>query len=270
VRAAGGFTLIEVLVAVVITAVVMSTLFGVYGQTLETSRSVSAASGEDQTARLLLGQIADDLDSLRYVAPKDVRPEAGPGRSGRAGRTARQDVPTEFIGLEPDAKGDSSVLLAFTTASSLTFTGDYPSRRLARVGYVLEKGAAPGLYRVFRTEMPCAQLELPEEGEDRTEVRDKDGVPAGIALGLAAEGRIELADSVRGLFVAYLDERGKAVPAWSSADRERLAKESTGTGTPKDELPKPLPRLVRITLVLAGAGGRDRLFERTVLIPAAL
>ena len=61
-----GFTLLEILIAIAILALVVSSLYGAYSGTMETTEMVESARDIDQAARLALMQMVDDFSSLYY------------------------------------------------------------------------------------------------------------------------------------------------------------------------------------------------------------
>lgn len=67
-----GFTLIEVLLAVAILAIIMVMVYGSFDQTSRLSAHVDAASEQYRTARLALAKISDELMSTYYFDDDDA------------------------------------------------------------------------------------------------------------------------------------------------------------------------------------------------------
>jgi type II secretion system protein J len=146
-----GFTLLEVLVALCILAVVFSALYGTYSGTVESCERVEAAREREQAGRLALMHITDDLKSVYY------RPFQGD----------EEFSPYRFQG------GTGAAIVAFAATASLGFPGAFPSLAVNRIGYLLEPqpNGEPG-YRLLRQETPFA--DLPGQGtERRVEVADR-------------------------------------------------------------------------------------------------
>ena len=196
---AGGFTLLEILIAVAILALVVSSLYGAYSGTLETTEMVESIRDVDQVARLTLMQMADDFKSLYYQKAQ------GEG----------EESPYSFGG-GMEGEGEGGAIVEFATTSHLGFDLTFPSQRINRVSYVLEKQPDnEKLYRLVRKELPFA------------------GLP-----GERQEVEIEIADEVESLTLTYFNEDGQTFPQWDS--------EAEGL----------LPRLVEIRLQLAGDKSR--------------
>jgi type II secretion system protein J len=205
-----GFTLLEILIAVAILALVMSSLYGAYSGTLETTEMVESARDVDQVARLALRQMVDDFSALYY----------------RKAEGENENSPFRFQG-GMDAEGEGGTVVQFASTCHLGFDVSFPSLRINRVSYVLEKQADnQRYYRLVRMELPFVDLSGERE-----------------------ETAVELADTVESLTLTYLNEDGETLSQWDSK-----AEETEGL----------LPRLVHIRLQLAGE--KSRVFATTVAI----
>jgi len=208
-----GFTLLEIVIAVAILAVVFTGLYSAYSSTLDTTEAVESERDVEQAARLGLMRIADDLASLYYreVEGGDAEPS-----------------PYRFEGADTEALDEGGTVLEFTTTGSLDFSMVFPSLRINRVSYALEKKAdSESHYRLVRRELPFADLG-----------------------GAGQESVIEVMEGVEAFSVSYFDEEGQVQPQW---DSEAPASETV------------LPRLVQVRLQLAAA--KSRLFTTTVALP---
>jgi general secretion pathway protein J len=205
-----GFTLLEILIAIAILALVVTSLYGAYSGTIETTEKVERLRDIDQTARLVLMQMADDLKSLYYQKTEsDV-----------------EESPFRFSG-GMEAEGEEGTVVEFASTSHLGFDLNFPSLRINRVRYVLEKESDNERYhKLVRIETPFA--DLPGERE---------------------ESSVELADSVESLTLNYLQADGQSFSQWDTR-----AKETEG-------LP---PRLVNIRLQMAE--DKSRIFTTSVAL----
>jgi type II secretion system protein J len=195
----GGFTLIEILIAIAILALVVSSLYGAYSGTLDTTEMVESMRDVDQVARLALMQMVDDFKSLYYQKAQ------GEG----------EESPYSFDGVT-EVEGEGGTIVAFATTSHLDFDMTFPSHRINRVSYVLEKQPDnEKLYRLVRNEIPFA--DLPGERQEIV---------------------VEIADGVESLSLNYLDEDGQQFSQWDSKTEGLL------------------PRLVQIRLQMAGEKSR--------------
>ena len=194
-----GFTLIEILIAIAILALVVSSLYGAYSGTLDTTEMVESIRDVDQVARLALMQMVDDFKGLYYQKAQGEDTES----------------PYSFGGVM-EAEGEGGPIVAFATTSRLDFDMTFPSQRINRVSYIMEKQPDnEKLYRLVRKELPFADLP-----------------------GERAEISVEIADGVESLSLTYFNEDGQQFSQWDSK-AEGL-----------------LPRLVYIRLKMAGDKSR--------------
>jgi hypothetical protein len=188
----------------------MSSLYGAYSGTLATTEMVESARDVDQVARLALMQMVDDFSALYY----------------RKAEGENENSPFRFQG-GMDAEGEGGTVVQFASTCHLGFDVSFPSLRINRVSYVLEKQADnQRYYRLVRMELPFVDLSGERE-----------------------ETAVELADTVESLTLTYLNEDGETLSQWDSK-----AEETEGL----------LPRLVHIRLQLAGE--KSRVFATTVAI----
>jgi type II secretion system protein J len=176
-----GFTLLEILIAIAILALVVSSLYGAYSGTMETTEMVESARDIDQAARLTLMQMVDDFSSLYY---KKVEGE-------------NEDSPFRFQGgMDTDSEGGTVV--QFASTAHLGFDGSFPNLRINRVSYVLEKqDDNQRYYKLVRMELPFVDLSGERE-----------------------ETAVELADTVESLTIIYLNEDGETLSQWDSKAEE--------------------------------------------------
>ena len=176
-----GFTLLEILIAIAILALVVSTLYGAYSGTIETTEKVESLRDIDQTARLALMQMADDFKSLYY----------------REAEGDAEDSPFRFSGGMA-AEGGEGTVVEFASTSHLGFDLVYPSLRINRIRYVLEQQSDnEKYYRLVRKELPFA--DLPGEREETS---------------------VELADYVESFTLTYLNEDGQSFSQWDTKAEE--------------------------------------------------
>jgi prepilin-type N-terminal cleavage/methylation domain-containing protein len=217
-----GFTLLEILIALTITATVMSVLFGVYASCLDVARDIEASSRTDQMMRMVVSRItsdircyapmrASDLTAFREEENASLESEGISADNATEATNATRDegagveLPL-FIGNEvarlPDEEG--TIVMSFPSRASLGFEDDVGSQRINLIAYVLvpEDGAGGSeKFRLIRREVPFAGL-YPEPGAQEMELADgliwsKEGAPV------------------------YLDEASEMVAAWDGLARKR-------------------------------------------------
>lgn len=176
-----GFTLLEILIAIAILALVVSSLYGAYSGTMQTTEMVESARDIDQAARLALMQMVDDFSSLYY----------------KKAEKENEDSPFRFQG-GMDGESERETVVQFASTAHLGFDGSFPNLRINRVSYVLEKQADNQRnYRLVRMELPFVDLSGERE-----------------------ETAVELADTVESLTITYLNEDGEALSQWDSKAEE--------------------------------------------------
>ncbi|MBW1982376.1 MAG: prepilin-type N-terminal cleavage/methylation domain-containing protein [Deltaproteobacteria bacterium] len=173
-----GFTLLEIVVALAILAVVFTSLYGAYSQTLETADLVERGRDVEQVARLVLLQMKDDLACL-YLPP---------------GGAAGTESAYQFVGSNVEADSDGGVVLEFSSTSHLGFDARFPNLSINTIRYVLEKQPEQEkLYRIVRQEVPLVDL----QGEE-------------------AQTSLELADEVKSVTFNFIDRDDLVHSEWDT------------------------------------------------------
>lgn len=134
-----GFTLLEVLIAVMLMAIIMTTLFAVFTHVLDAAQHARTRMKSDRIGRTILTIIAEDI---RYIQPQLV--------SDRLRFSISLSSDLNFL---PEEKS----VLSFPTTSTLKFTEHTPSCSLQYVTYSLVKNTS-GAYSLFRTEQPFPSI----------------------------------------------------------------------------------------------------------------
>jgi type II secretion system protein J len=177
-----GFTLLEILLALAILALVLSSLFSAYSETITATELVEASREVDQAVRLTLAQMADDLKSLYQ---QEVKGDP-------------KDSPYRFQGGSEGSDGEAVEILNFASTAHLGFDPAGPSMSVNRIAYVLKKsGEGERYFQLIRRERPFADFQ-----------------------GQGEETEMELADNVEELAVTYRDEAGTTLTEWDSASPE--------------------------------------------------
>lgn len=175
---AHGFTLMELLIAMSILAVVLSTLFAAYGGTFRVLRDTQSRSDIYEMAGTAAARIIEDLESA--VSP------AAAGTSGAGG------APALFRGERKETRGMATDSLVFRTRSSVSFSVEGPGEPEVDVHYDVsepEDGAGLTLYR--RSSPLLAR-------------GPADGWP--------------LCDRLEGVRFSYVDEKGDELERWDSTE----------------------------------------------------
>lgn len=181
-----GFTLLEIMMAMLICAVVFSVIYSSYSGTIRNKEVVESEADIYMAARIALERIVEDLESAYMpVGIKDEKPEGD------------QHWPTAFTGEVMEIDGRRSDLLRFLSRAHVSFSDDERPLGIAQITYrVVRRGDGRGLdlYRSDRSPF--------EEGS-----QEEDG---GILL-------CERLNSVR---FFYYDTNGNAYEVWDSTGEE--------------------------------------------------
>lgn len=221
-----GFTLIEVLVSLVISAIVLAAVYASFTAVMETRRRVEAGSNIDMEARFVLTRLSREIESAFLVKrAQDAPPES------------RYTV---FSGSQSEVAGLPGDRVSFSAFAHTKRGVDAKESDQAVIEYTTEENE-PG------------PEDLGGAGAGRGQ---DDGVPS-LAL-LRREWRripsprdtqrmepkaIALVDRIRGFRVRFRDAEGEWSERWDSTEVRTL---------------DLLPTAVEITLTLRDGSGRDR------------
>lgn len=125
-----GFTLAELLIAIVIFTVVIAMVYGAYNATFKVIANADSNSRYAERARVTLERIAEDLQSL-YL-----------------GSTGMLIGETASFG---EFRGDT---LSFTSRAHLIFNNNEPLRGYATISYSIEEDPESGLLLLYRADVP--------------------------------------------------------------------------------------------------------------------
>ena len=68
-----GFTLLEILIALMMTATIMGALFGVFASSLDVAQEVERSARDDQMMRMVMDRITRDVRSFVALSAGDMR-----------------------------------------------------------------------------------------------------------------------------------------------------------------------------------------------------
>ncbi len=123
-----GFTLLELLIAIFIFAVVVSSVYGTYTTTFKVVANVESETEVHHRARIALERIAEDLESVYQVSAGTMEGES-------------QDIDSR--------RADT---LKFVTRAHLNLGSTDPDPKLATVQYSVESDDETGLFRLYRAD----------------------------------------------------------------------------------------------------------------------
>lgn len=183
-----GFTLIEVLVAIAILAVISILVWQASGSTLTSKERFEKEDEEFQAATLALDRMARDLEGAVLFANPEF-----------LGRSSSGELRTKTVFIGKD-EGDQDQVVLFTL-THIRYLKDAKESDQAEVSYFLEMDPEhPGLFRLKKRESSPPDAE-PEEGGEV----------------------ITLLESVKELNFRYFDApRGEFYSSWDSTKMDQL------------------------------------------------
>ncbi len=176
-----GFTLLEIMVAIFIFAILITTVFGSFRAVFSSTDAVGGDVDVFATARTCIARMATDLSSLYILDyPRYQKPEFNDEKE-----------PYQFLGDTTDLAGTSFGRLRFTSLAHLFINGDFREGVTRIVYYVQERSDETLVLRRADHLFPFPEF---EESED-------DPI---------------LFENLVSLEFQYLDEEGEAHESWDS------------------------------------------------------
>ena len=180
----GGFTLIEILVAVAILSIILTIIYGAFATG---TRSINICRGSSeiyQVARLSLDRIAEDI-SCAFL-PKDIQLE---------------DISFGFTGEDRETDSMPRDTLYFISTAHLKFGQGLRDPGFCEIGYYTETDPETDKVVLFRREDDTVDDEI-----------DNGGII------------LELAEGIQGLDFKYYDDEENELDEWHSEDTKRIPK----------------------------------------------
>jgi general secretion pathway protein J len=204
-RGQGGFTLIEVMVALVITAMVLAMVYSTFNAVMETRERVIASTNGNMTARLVLSRMSREIESAYIVkraenAPPESRYTLFEGSEDSVGGFPASRLSfTTFAHTKRGVDANESDQALITYECTMLPTDDGNHEQLALIRREWRRVAAPGETQTYEpVAVPLAegiegfQLRFlePEQGEwtedwDSRSVQSLDALPAAVEIKLS-------------------------------------------------------------------------------------
>jgi len=195
-RAAGGFTLLEVLVALGIFAMILAILFGTYAASVERAEHSRERAQVYHEARVLLQLMANDLRATYMSEPVE-----------QAQQSLQQPEARRYVFIGEDFEEDRLPFDKLTFYALLpSFRPDTPESEVCRITYSLEPKAPPAQGKILFRRVSCSLDPEPTEEEHV----------------------FPLTDLARGLRFTYYDEQGRDRSAWDSREGQAGKRLPTG------------------------------------------
>lgn len=142
-----GFTLLEILVAISIFAVILSVIFASYTGTFRIIEELESQSEIYEMARIAIGRIQEDLESACLYKTDEA---SEPGRAG------------QFVGEDKEVSGRDADTLRFLSMAHLDLDKEGETGGRAEIGYYLKENEEANGLVLYRTDTPEFE-EAPEE-----------------------------------------------------------------------------------------------------------
>ena len=179
-----GFTLMEILIAMFIFAVVLSTIYTSYTGTFRIVNETESQADIYGMARVALERMQEDLESA-YILKGAKTPKSD------------EDSAQAFVGENKEIKGRSADPLRFTSRAHLVFSEQEQASGTAEIAYYVQEDDEGEGFVLYRSDMRAFQ-EIPEE---RT-------------------GGLVLCDSLVSVDFTYYDDEGEVHDNWPSKSDE--------------------------------------------------
>jgi general secretion pathway protein J len=182
-----GFTLLEILLAIFIFAIVLSTLYAAYTGTFRNIDETESQADIYRMARIALERIAEDVESA-YMPSHDVGLKTD-------GKTSQ---PATFVGETAQISDRSADTLLFLSRAHLVFEEEEKNATVARIAYdVRQSEEDEEVFLLYRSDTPGFE-EGPEQGA----------------------GGLVLCDGLHAVDFIYYDGEGQEYDRWDSTNEE--------------------------------------------------
>jgi len=182
-----GFTLMEILIAIVIFATLLTTIYASYTGTFRVINDTESQAEIYRTARITMERMIEDLESV-YV-------QKG---SPQAGSEGSKEPPFQFLGEVREIMGRRADTLRFISSAHIDFSGQDPGHGAAQIGYYVKESEDQEGFVLYRSDNPLFKETNPLYEE-----------PGGLVL---CEGLISVA-------FTYYGEGGRTSDSWDSASK---------------------------------------------------
>ena len=180
-----GFTLLEILIAMFIFAVVLTTIFTSYTGTFRIIDETESQADIYAMARIVLARIQEDLESISFKEAKTSEPEEGLPQSAT------------FLGENNEINGRDADSLRFLSRAHIIFDEKDENPGIARISYYVSENEEGDDLVLYRSDTP----ELEEPSEEGT-------------------GGLILCDGLYSINVTYYDADDESHEHWDASGTE--------------------------------------------------
>ncbi len=185
-KSCSGFTLVEILLAMFIFAIVMSIIFTSYTATFRIIDETENQADVYRMARVTLERMYEDLESV-YAAKPSEPPES----------EEESNQVVEFVGEEAEINGRRAHSLRFTSRAHVVFSEQDQPSGTAEISYYIEENDAEDNFVLYRKDTPRV---------GRAPDRDAGG--------------LVLCEKLQSVTFFYYDAEGDVYDNWDSTSEE--------------------------------------------------
>ncbi len=140
-----GFTLIEIMIAVLIFGILMLTIFSSFRSFVLSSSMINGHIEQCEKADMLMNRVIIDLQALRIALPPEYAKPDSSSRSQISTSVSYDNEmdPFRFLGGESSVNGVSFSTLSFTSLAHISF-GQDTRTGVARIGYYVRPNSDNG------------------------------------------------------------------------------------------------------------------------------
>jgi len=180
-----GFTLLEILIAMFIFAVVLTTIFSSYTGTFRIIDETESQADIYAMARTVMIRMQEDLESVHFNETGASESEESSIRS------------TTFLGENKEIKGRDAGTLRFLSRAHLIFDEEDENPGVAEISYYVSENEAEESLSLYRSDRP--ELEEPQE---------------------EGTGGLILCDGLSSISITYHDADGEMHENWDTSEDE--------------------------------------------------
>jgi len=183
-RGKDGFTLMEILIAIFILAVVLSMLYAAYTGTFRNIDETASRADMYEMARIALDRMVEDLQCA-YLSPSKEEETS----------EEEQSSMTRFVGVLGETDGKRTDSLRFSSRAHLVFYAEDAELDQTEITYEVGESDEEGRFALFRSDTPALTILSEEE----------------------TQGAV-LCEGLHALSLTYYDATGEAYDSWDSME----------------------------------------------------
>jgi general secretion pathway protein J len=180
-----GFTLIEILIAIFIFSVVLTTIYTSYTGTFRVIDETESQAKTYRMARIAMERILEDLESV-YIPEREEYTKSG----------EESFKPFQFVGEDREIKGRCADTLRFISRAHINLSGQEQDLGAAEIGYYVKENGEGEDFALYRIDRPVFEEAFPSEEET---------------------GGFVLCERLVSVNFTYYEENDKVVENWDSA-----------------------------------------------------